>query len=123
MYLRRLKQRYMGEQWEMHTGNDWNKKQHFLQNKGNHSNDAYKDWSKSTGRKVGFAAVFTDIARRSLHPHNWNDSNKIEMRERQKREDMRWVIYTLSLSSMLAIENNRKPSNIKSDIWHTSRAP
>ena len=30
------------------------------------------------------------------------------MKEIQKREDMRWMIYTDSRSSMLAIENNRK---------------
>ena len=33
---------------------------------------------------------------------------KIAMIEIQKREEMRWVIYTGSLSSMLAIENNRE---------------
>ena len=38
------------------------------------------------------------------------------MREIQKKDDVRWVIYTDSLSSMQAIKNNRKPSKIKSDI-------
>ena len=33
---------------------------------------------------------------------------KVAMREVQKREDMRWVIYTNSLSSMLTIENNKE---------------
>ena len=41
---------------------------------------------------------------------------KIVMREIQKREDMKWIIYTDSLSSMMAIKNNRKLYNIKSDI-------
>ena len=47
-------------------GNDNERRQHFLQHKGNHSNKkgAYTDRSKSTGRKVDFAAVFTDIIRR-----------------------------------------------------------
>ena len=36
---------------------------------------------------------------------------------------MRWVIYTDFPSTMLAIENNKIPSNIKSDICYTSRAP
>ena len=30
--------------------------------------EAYTDGSKSTGRKVGFAAVIADIARRGTHP-------------------------------------------------------
>ena len=30
------------------------------------------------------------------------------MKEIRVRDEMRWVIYTLSLSSMLAIENNRE---------------
>ena len=32
---------------------------------------------------------------------------KIEMRETEKRENIRWVIYTDTLSSMLAIDKNR----------------
>ena len=46
------------------------RKQHFLQHKGNHSNnkEAYTDGSKSTGKKVGFAAVFKDITRRGALP-------------------------------------------------------
>ena len=53
---------------ETHIGNDSKRKQHFLQHKGNHSNnkEAYTDKSKSTERKVGFAAVFVDITRRSI---------------------------------------------------------
>ena len=80
------------------------RKQHFLQHKGNHSNNkkAYTDRSMSTGRKVGFAAVFVDIARRgglpkeaSIHTAEMT-AIKISMREIQKRKDMRWVIYTLA---------------------------
>ena len=77
VYLRRVKQRYMGEQKEIeemnqtqpppwlvnnmlfcyesdkHTGNESKKKQHFLQHKEKHSSskEAYTDRSKSTGRK------------------------------------------------------------------------
>ena len=42
---------------------------------------------------------------------------KIAMREIQKREDMRWVIYTDSLSSMLAIENNRNNLPLFNQIY------
>ena len=31
--------------------------------------EAYTDGSKSTARKVGYAAVFTNSTRRSLHSH------------------------------------------------------
>ena len=53
-------------------GNESERKQRFLQHKGNHSNskEAYTDGLKSTGREEGYAAVFTDTSRRSLHPHN-----------------------------------------------------
>ena len=90
VYLRRLEQRYMEDQkeieemnqiqqptWlvnilfcyegETHTGNDNKRKQH-LQHKGKHSNnkEVYTDGSKSTARKVDFAAVFADIRRRGV---------------------------------------------------------
>ena len=42
---------------------------------------------------------------------------KITMREIQKRKDMRWVIYTDSLSSMLVIENNRENHPILNWIY------
>ena len=42
---------------------------------------------------------------------------KIAMKEIQKREDTRWVIYTDSLSSMLAIENNRENHPILNQIY------
>ena len=53
---------YEGE----NTGNESKRKQHFLQHKEKHSNGnkSYTDGSKSTGRKVGYAAVFADTARR-----------------------------------------------------------
>ena len=140
VYIRRLEQRYMEEQkeieemnqtqqpsWlvnnilfcyegEKHTSNDSKKKQH----KGSHSgsnDEAYIDGSKSTGRKLGFAAVF--LERRGTLPDESSihtaemTTIKIAMRGKQKREDMRWEIHTDSLSST---EQQRKPSNIKSDI-------
>ena len=90
LYPRRQKQRYTEEMnqaqqppWlakniifcydaEKHTKNDSKRKKHFLQHKGNHSNfkkaNTYR--SKSTGKKVGFAAVFADFAKGSIHPHS-----------------------------------------------------
>ena len=50
---------------EKRSGNDNKRKQHFLLHKN--CNGAYTDGSKSTRRKVGFAAVFTDITRRRLY--------------------------------------------------------
>ena len=37
---------------------------------------------------------------------------KIAMREKKNRKDMRWVIYTDSLISILAIEKNRENHQI-----------
>ena len=101
------------------------KKQHFFQHKENYSNnkETYTDESKSTGRELGFAAVFADIIRRGALPEETSiytaetTAIKIAMREIQKEEDMRLVIYTDSLNSMPVIESNRKKTaNIKSDI-------
>ena len=39
------------------------------------------------------------------------------MKEIKEREDIRWVIYTNSFSSMLAIENNRENHPIVDQIW------
>ena len=39
------------------------------------------------------------------------------MREIQKREDMRWVIYTDSLCSMLATQNIRENHSILNQIY------
>ena len=73
--------------------NDNERKQHFLQHKGNYSNnnEAYTDKSKSIGWKVGFATVFKDIARRGALPeeafiHTADmTAIKIAMREIQKK--------------------------------------
>ena len=40
-----------------------------------------------------------------------------EMKELKEREDIRWVIYTHSLSSMLAIENNRENHPILNQVY------
>ena len=50
---------------ETHTGNDSERKQHFFQHKGEHiDNKAVStDGSKSTGKKIGFPAVFADCIR------------------------------------------------------------
>ena len=44
---------------DKHTGNENEKNQHFLQHKEKHisSKEAYTDESKSTGKKVGYAAL------------------------------------------------------------------
>ena len=54
------------------TVNETERKHYFLQHKGKHcsSKESYMDRSKSTGRKVDYATVFTDITRRSLHSHS-----------------------------------------------------
>ena len=55
---------------DKYTRNENEKKQHFLQHKVKHSSSkkAYTDGSKSTGRKIGYAAVFTDSTRRGALP-------------------------------------------------------
>ena len=90
VYIRRLEQRCMEERKELEDtttlmvgkkhiillcrrnihGNDSKRKQHFLQHKGNHSNnkEAYTDGSKSTRGKKGFAAVFVEFIRRGALP-------------------------------------------------------
>ena len=105
--------------------NDSKRKQHFLQHEGNHNNnkEAYTDESKSTGRKVGFAAVFMDITRSCFHSHSWNDSNKNnnERDEKKRRHEM-GNIYRLAELNVHHQEQQRKQSNIKSDIRNTSKA-
>ena len=87
------------------------------------SKEAYTDWSKSTGRKVGFAAVVKDITRRGTLPEDASihtdeiTAIKITMREIQKREDMWWEIYADLLSSMLAIESNKENHPILNQIY------
>ena len=55
---------------DKHTGNESEKKQHFLQHKEKHSSskEAYTYGSKSAGRKVGLATVFANITRRGALP-------------------------------------------------------
>ena len=105
---------------EKHTGNDNKKKQHFFQQKGNHSNnkEAYTERSKSTERKVGFASVFEDITRRGALPedtsiHTAEMSNE---RDRKKRRHKMGNIYRLAEFNACHREQQRKPSNIKSNI-------
>ena len=98
------------------NGSDNERKQHFQQHKEKHKDtkEAYTDGSKNTGRKVGFAAVFTDITKRGTLPEEASihtaEMTAIEtaMKEIRVRNEMRCVIYTDSLSSLLAIENNRE---------------
>ena len=68
--------------------NDSEKKQYFLQHKRKHKNnkEAYTDGSKSTGSKMGFAAVFADITRRGAIPDeiSIHTAEMTAMREIQK---------------------------------------
>ena len=78
---------------EKHTGNDIDRKNHFLKHNGGHNSrkEAYIDGSKSTGGNVGFAAVFTNITRRGALPEEESNYTaaitaiKIAMREKQTR--------------------------------------
>ena len=82
---------------EKQTKNGNKRKQHFLQHKENHSNNKknYIDGSKSTGRKVGFSAVFQDFTTREALPDDAEmTAIKIAMREIQEREEMIWLICT-----------------------------
>ena len=96
----------------INTENESERKQHFLQHKRKHgsSKEAYTNRSKSTERKVGYAAVFIDTTRRGalLEEASIHTAEMTAMKEIKEKEDIRWVIYTDSLSSMLAIENNKE---------------
>ena len=93
----------------------WIRKQILIIRKGKHFNnkESYTDGSKSTRRKLGFAAVFKDCTRRGPLPEEASNyiakqtAIKIAMREIQRKNDMKI---------------QRKPSNIKTDISHTSEA-
>ena len=101
--------------------NDSERKQHFRQHKGKHSNskEAYTGGSNSKGRKVGFATVIAYITRRGplLEEVSIHTVVMKAIREIQKSKDVRWVINTDLLSSMLAIENNRQNHPILNQIY------
>ena len=61
--------------------------------------------SKSTRRKVGYAAVFTDTTRKGTLPEeaSIHTAEMTAMKEIKEREDIRLDL----LSSMLAIKNNK----------------
>ena len=72
---------------ETHVGNDSGRKQHFLHHKKHNNNkEVYRDGSKSTGRKLSFAAVFADINRRRILPEeaSIHAAEMTAMREIQK---------------------------------------
>ena len=91
---------------ETHTGNDSKRKQHFTTQR----KTSYTNGSKSTGKKVGCTAVFTGITRRGLlsEEASIRTAEMTAMKEIKEREQIRWVIYTNLLCSMLAIKNNRE---------------
>ena len=105
---------------DKHTGNESEKKQHFLQHKEKHSNskEAYTDESKSTGKIVGYAAVFTDSTRRGAVPEgiSIHTAEMTQMKKIKEREDIRWVIYILVELNAGHREQQRKSPNAKLDI-------
>ena len=107
------------------TNND-KEKQEFLQHKKKYKN------TKSLHRWVeecSFAAVLTDITRRRVLPEKSSihtaerTAMKIALKEIHKREDERRVIYIDSEFYAIHWIQQRKLSNIKSNIWHPSRTP
>ena len=80
---------------ETSTGNDSQRKHHFLQHKEKQNNKVtYTDGSKYIGRKVCISVVFADITRTGAIPEeaSIHTAEMIAMRKIQKREDKRWVI-------------------------------
>ena len=106
---------------DKHTGNESERKQHFQQHKAKHgsSKEAYTNGSKNTGKKIGYAAVFTDTTRRGTLPGeaSIHTAEMTAMKEIKVREDIRWIIYTDSLSSIIPIESNREIHPILNQIY------
>ena len=81
---------------EKHMGNERERKHNFLQHKGNSNiKKPYTEGSKSTGRKIDYAAVFADIIRRGALPEETFIHTaemtviKIAMREIRKGKNMK----------------------------------
>ena len=82
---------------EKNNGYESEIKQHFLQHKGKQSSskEAYMDGSKSTERKVSYAAVFTDTTRGGALPEKTSihtaemTAIKTTMKAIKEREDKR----------------------------------
>ena len=112
---------YKGDE---HPRNESEKRQHFLQHKEKHSSSkkAYTDGSKSTGRKVGCAAILTDITRKGSLPEEASIHTtemtilKIAVREiKKERKHEMGNIYRLAEFN-IPIENNRKNHPILNQI-------
>ena len=78
---------------DKHTGNESEKKQHFLQHKEKHSSSkkAYTGGSKNTEREVGYTVVFTDSSRRGAHPEETSihTAEMIAMKQIKESEEIR----------------------------------
>ena len=106
---------------DLPVNNNNEKKQHFLQHKERHKNtkEAYTDWSKSMGKKVAFAMVFTDNSNwRALSEEASIHTTEITaikeaLKELHKREDIRLMIYKDSQSSLQSIEYDKKITKYK----------
>ena len=105
---------------DKHTRNESEKMQHFLKYKHKHSSskEAYRDRSKSTGRKVGYAPVFTGTTRRGALPEEAfiHTAEVTAMKEIKKRGHEMGNIYKFAEFNACHQEQRRKPSNIESDI-------
>ena len=78
---------------------------------------------KNIGKKVGFAAVFTHYQKRALPKEALIHTVKITaikivLKEIQKREYKRWVIYTESQSSIQFDEYNKEKHLILIQIYN-----
>ena len=103
---------------DKHTRNVSVKNQHLLQHKKKHSSskEAYTEGSKSTGRKVGYAAVFTNNTRRGALP----EEASIHSNERDKTERAHKMgnIYRLVKFNAGHRKQQRKSPNTKSDMTY-----
>ena len=66
-----------------------------------------------------YATVFTDTTRRGalLEEASIHTAEMTAIKNIKGREDIRWEIYTDSLSSMFTIENNRENYQILNQIY------
>ena len=93
------------------------KRQHFLQHKEKHisSKEAYTDGSKSTGRKVGYTAVFTDTTRRGVLPEEAS-IHTAEMTAMKEIKEYIYNIFRLLELNAGHREQQRNSPNTVSDI-------
>ena len=80
--------------------------------------NTYMDRLKSIGKKVNFAAVFTDLTRKgALSEKSFINKAEITIKKALKEIHKRGVIYTLCQSSMQSIECNKENLSILNHIF------